>query len=276
MKIVSHLILEKDLVYSGSLPDSNQKEEINLRSKVALQRYENYFDAISQSHSIPVMDKEIENFLNKIEEDGIILDIGGCWGWHWRKIKIQRPDVKIVIVDFLRENFVHAHNILGSLVGDQIFLVHADATSLPFPEESISAVWTVQTFQHIQDFKIAVEEAFRVLKKYGIFKNYSLNITPFNRIVYKLLNKHYHIEGMHNNNFLLNRANDNQRKIILEVFGNSNLREGYSESFYHPDLKIKFSGVQNSFIGSVDYYFSKISFLSKLIARQKSFEAVKK
>ena len=45
----------------------------------------------------------------------------------------KRPDVSVVIIDFVRQNLIHAKNVLGSLIGNQVALLHGDATSLPFP-----------------------------------------------------------------------------------------------------------------------------------------------
>ena len=127
---------------------------------VASKNYDNYLYSVSKSHSIPVMDHEVEKFLKKMPEKSIILDIGGCWGWHWRKIKISRPDVKIIIIDFVRSNLIHAKNVLGELIGSQIELVHADATNLPFKINNtfkgFNGIWTVQTLQHIPNFSKAI------------------------------------------------------------------------------------------------------------------------
>jgi len=158
---------ETDGVYGAlSTLCSCQEDEVKLRQKVAGKQYDDYFKAIAQSHSIPVMEHEVERFLTKIPKDGLILDIGGCWGWHWRKLVSQRPDVGVVIIDFVRENFHHAKCVLNKMIGNQVVLMHADAAHLPFQDASntktpFDAVWSVQTFQHIPDFKGAVSEAFR-------------------------------------------------------------------------------------------------------------------
>ncbi|SOR63268.1 Methyltransferase domain protein (fragment) [Leptospira interrogans serovar Manilae] len=53
---------------------------------------------------------------------------------------------------------------------------------------------TVQTFQHIPDFKKVCSEAFRVLKPEGTFINYSLNKTPMNHIIYFLLGRSFTVK----------------------------------------------------------------------------------
>ena len=45
----------------------------------------------------------------------------------------------------------------------------ASATELPFEEGSFSHVWSQATFYHVPDKKAALQEAFRVLNKDGIF-----------------------------------------------------------------------------------------------------------
>ena len=87
-KIIKNLVLGEDGIYSSELPDTSQKEELKLREEVADKNYSDYFEAISKSHSIPVMDFEVDRFFTKISKDGIILDIGGCWGWHWRNLLV--------------------------------------------------------------------------------------------------------------------------------------------------------------------------------------------
>jgi hypothetical protein len=88
-----------------------------LRERVATAQYANYLDAINRDHSIAVMDHEVNRFLAKIPQGGLILDVIGCWGWHWRRLAMTRPDVGVLIVDFVRSNLPHAHNILGELGG---------------------------------------------------------------------------------------------------------------------------------------------------------------
>lgn len=261
------------LVFSGE-----QEEERKLRESVASVQYDNYLEAISNSHSIPVMDHEVKRFISKMPINAKILDIGGCWGWHWRKIAEWRPDIEVLIVDFVRTNLYHAQTILGSLVGTQIHLLHGDATSLPFKTDTPQAprfdgVWTVQVFQHIPDFRNACEEAFRVLKPGGQFVNYSLHITPFNRMVYRLFNKPYFVKGVLNNQYYLERANNHQKQIIAAVF--ENVKDRYTELLFHPDLKFKISGEQNNWVGNIDASLSDFSGLGKLFARQRSFEATR-
>ena len=164
--------VDVDGIYSSRIASSeDQAAEITLREHVAAAQHDDYLAVISSSHSIMVMDHEVDRFLAKIPQGGLILDIGGCWGWHWRRLAMTRPDLGVLIVDFVRSNLPHARNILGDLVGGQVALMHADATALPFAVDSsfqdFDGVWTVQTFQHIPAYDKAVVEAYRVLKGGG-------------------------------------------------------------------------------------------------------------
>ena len=135
-RILSKLSLGDDSIFSYPHTSTGQSEEIRLRESVAEQQYADYLLELSKYHSIPVMDREVRLFLNSISKNGSIMDVGGCWGWHWRNIQDIRPDAKIYIVDFVRSNLFHAKNVLGDCIGDNVFLVHGDATNLVFEDNS--------------------------------------------------------------------------------------------------------------------------------------------
>jgi ubiquinone/menaquinone biosynthesis C-methylase UbiE len=278
--LLENIFLDPDKIYSSFDNTENvQNTEIKLREKVASQNYDDYLSAISSSHSVVVMDYEVERFLSKLPQNALILDIGGCWGWHWRNLGEKRPDVGVVIIDFVKANFIHAKNVLGDLVGEQVALMYADATNLPFKIEDkflgFDGVWTVQTFQHIPNFSKAVSEAHRVLIKGGYFVNYSLHKTPFNRFVYMCLGKKFHLKGEVAGSYYLERANNTQRDIISNFFGAENIGDRFTESLFHPDLKLSFTGKVNSKFGFVDIWLSKIPVFGRFFARQRVFLAKK-
>ena len=75
MNILNNLNLEADGIYSGLKSNANdQKLEISLRELVASKDYSNYLKSVAKSHSIKVMDYEVEKFLKNIamSNDGII------------------------------------------------------------------------------------------------------------------------------------------------------------------------------------------------------------
>lgn len=255
-----------------------QSAEVELRERVAAEHYDNYLQALSASHSIPVMDVEVDRFLASMPPGALILDIGGCWGWHWRRLAETRPDVGVLIVDFVRSNLPHAHNVLGSLVGHQVGLMHADATALPFEIDEnfagFDGIWTVQTFQHIPDFDKAVSEAYRVLRHGGIFANYSLNVQPPVRWLRRLLGRGYLTKGWVEGAFWLARASDEQKACLSTVF-NGAVRERWSEILYSPELRFTAPGRSGSVFGKLDARLSNNAGFLGWFARQRSFHCQK-
>lgn len=258
---------------------TDQSTEIELRERVASEHYDNYLAAISRSHSIAVMDHEVDLFLNKIPHGGLILDIGGCWGWHWRRLAKTRPDVGVLVIDFVRSNLPHAQNVLGGLIDHQVSLMHADATAIPFDIDQnfdgFDGIWTVQTFQHIPSFENAVKEAHRVLKKGGVFVNYSLNVQPHLRWLKRLIGRTYLIEGWSQGNFWLSRASEAQKECISSVFGSS-VSERWTEILYSPELRFSIPGKEGSLLGKLDALLSNNTGFLGWFARQHSFHSNKK
>jgi ubiquinone/menaquinone biosynthesis C-methylase UbiE len=270
---------DEDGIYSAMLQANEmQSMEILMREKVAAVKHFAPLEHIARHHSIPVMDREIDIFLLRIPKNGLILDIGGCWGWHWRRLSETRPDVGVVIVDFIRGNLFHAQEMLGGLAGSQVALMHGDATALPFgrqvADSLFDGVWTVQTFQHIPDFSLAVSEAYRILKPGGSFACYSLNIQPPIQILYMLLGKQYVVEGKLGDLFWLARASDRQKREIAKIF-RSHVAERWTEIIYSPELRFSRPGRLGSILGEIDARISNYSGWFRWFARQHSFHCAK-
>ena len=271
--------VDSDAIYSGMVgARTGQSAEIELRERVAAEHYDDYLDAISKSHSISVMDHEVDRFLAKMPQGALILDVGGCWGWHWRRLAQTRPDVGVLIVDFVRSNLPHARNVLGDLVGRQVALMHADATALPFVVDEnfagFDGVWTVQTFQHIPDFDKAVSESHRVLKLGGLFANYSLNVQPPIRWLRRLLGRGYLTEGWVDGAFWLARASHEQKKSVETIFGCA-VSERWSEILYSPELRFTVPGRSRSLLGELDALLSNSGGFLGWLARQRSYHCEK-
>jgi hypothetical protein len=107
-----------------------------------------------------------------------------------------------------------------------------------------------------------------------LYVNYSLHTTPFNRMVYWLLGKTFHKEGMRKNKFHLSRANDRQRQIVVNILIEEVI-DRYTECLHHPDLRLTFGGRVGSPIGKFDKLLGELRRLGRWIARQRSFEARK-
>ena len=246
----------------------SQKKEFINRRKVAKSYYNNFYSHISDHHSIQVMDLEIVNLLKIIPKNSIICDIGGCWGWHWRNICKQRPDINIVIIDFVYENLLIAKKILKKKINKQIYLVNDDICKLKLKKEIFDTVWTVQTLQHIKKYSKAIKNIYKILKIDGYLFNYNLNINYIVKTIYKIFNKKYLIKG-YNNDFYLERSSKTQKKIIKKIFKNT-ITTRYTELLFHPDLKIKTGSIKNLF-GKIDSFLSGSLFIKKIFARQEAF-----
>ncbi len=273
--LTEHLLQNQEGIYLSPLQARGQETEVALRRAVAQEKLpQDLLAEISVHHSVPVMDHEVRNFLAKIPKGGVILDMGGCWGWHWRNISQIRPDVRIVIIDMVEENLVKAKGFLGSLVSQQIDLVCGNGVCLPFPDESFDGYWSVQTLQHIESFEQVVTEAHRVLKPNGPFVSYSLNYQPPVAALFKLLKRPYHVQGVVGGRYYLERGSVRQESMIARIFGVKVLRR-YTEVLFNPDLGLHGSGGERSVLGSLDKSISGTWFLPRLFARQVSFHASK-
>jgi len=260
----------------GEISDYGRQEQEKLfRDSVADRHFSEYLLEISKHHSIPVMDSEVESFISLIPVGGVVLDIGGCWGWHWRHINQFRPDITVVIVDLIRENLMHAQGVLKDVLPKhKVFLVHGNACSLKFSDQSFDGVWSVQTTQHIPNFLSVCTETFRVLKKNGIYWDYGLNNAFLIRQVFNLFRKPYHLNGEVAGAFFLRRVNKGVLESVTKTFKNKpNVR--YSEILFTPEFRLPLGGREKSFIGRIDSFFSSKLKFWRLLARQCSFHVEK-
>jgi len=267
--------LNADGIYGHTVNHSGQEAEVEFRKKEIIKQHSKSLDEISKNHSIPVMDAEVEKFLNVIPQNGWILDVGGCWGWHWRHIRQKRPDVKVVILDFIREHLIIAKTILGDHYDENFYLVHGNVLSLEFDNGSFDGVWSVQATQHIPNYRQVLLEIFRVLKTNGKFSDYNLNTARFTQLIYYFFGKKYHLEGNIKAGFFIRRVNKNSRLLISEIFG-SEIKCRYTEILFSPELGLPLGGKEQSVIGKIDAQISRFGFLFNFIARQKSFHIIKR
>jgi hypothetical protein len=78
-KLLSSCSIDVDGIYSGMRGYvSTQTAEIELRERVAAEHYDNYLEALSASHSIPVMDHEVDRFLAAIPQGGLFWTSGAA------------------------------------------------------------------------------------------------------------------------------------------------------------------------------------------------------
>jgi len=253
----------------------SQEEEYQLRLKVVNEKERFVLDEIAKHHFVDLMDIEVNKFLMTLPNDAIVLDVGGGWGWHWRNLHNIRPDVVIVIVDFVANNLYHVSDFCSEKSLKNIFLINADATSLPFIADSFDAYWSVQTLQHIPDFSSVIYESYRVLKQNGKFINYTLNGNLMKKIVYVLFFKKPQSSVYKRNLFYLSLASPSQRNLISNVF-NNRVVYYFSEHLFHPNLMLTFKPYKSKFIAHIDLLLSRLKFFGRLFARQQVYITYKK
>ena len=269
----SKLTLDKNGVYCSNFSNKDQVNEIKMREGVANLDIGDYLQLIAKNHSIPVMDYEVRRMLKRLPLNAKIIDVGGCWGWHWRFLSQIRPDVTVYILDFVYENLSNVRKVIPlDCINKSVFLIHGDATNLPFDNESFDCYWSVQCLQHIPDFRLCISEAYRVLSKNGLFINYSLNNVLILNFIYKLLKRYYHING-EIAGITLNKASAFQVEIIKSIFSRDS-KFRFTELLFHPELST-ISGKEFSIIGKLDSYLGGYNKFLRILARQQSFEITK-
>lgn len=265
---------DSDGIYGHAPTNLAQQDEAEFRDLIAnLPVDRNVLREVARHHSIEVMDREVRRFVSRLPLNARIVDVGGCWGWHWRELPRFRPDVQVFIVDFVRSNLKCAKTILESQIGTSIFLVHGDAMALDFPANSFDGYWSVQTLQHIPNMDAVLGEARRVLKAGGQFANYSLNVQPIIRAMFRLARKPYVIDGRYGDHLFLRRAAKTDLERISDRFNTSASRR-FSEFLFQPNLRTTFTGREHSKIGKLDSFLSTSNSLFGSFARQQSIHCV--
>ncbi len=88
------------------------------------------------------------------------LDISAGWGHLIRRLKARKPDLESWACDF------KLMPDLGDIPGKEADLNKGD---LPFEDNSFDLVTCTEAIEHIENFRVATREAFRVLKPGGLF-----------------------------------------------------------------------------------------------------------
>jgi ubiquinone/menaquinone biosynthesis C-methylase UbiE len=104
----------------------------------------------------------LKSFLNFCKIEGKYLEIGCGAGFTTAEI-LKRPGVDLTAIDYDTDEVEKAKTRLSG----KVKLMQADATKLPFKDGSFDCVVEMNTFHHISEYKKAISESFRVLKKGG-------------------------------------------------------------------------------------------------------------
>jgi len=222
--------------------ESAQKEELRWRNAVAAPYLHSsrdaLFELIGKHHCMPIMRQHAETFRRRFAPQEWILDIGVGLGWHW---SADDTGACVLGVDASIGNLLLARRVLGP-ANHRVALVCADAAALPLRERSMSGVWSVQVFQHFSGTVLSsvLRELDRVLHERFAMEIYNLHPALLLRAVYRLFGRRLHCHGA-TTYMELNRLAPKGWMQIWRQFRGGSVRtsHGYSELFFHPDLRCR-------------------------------------
>lgn len=134
-----------------------------------------------------------------------ILEIGCGRGFYLRTLKSVWPEIDVTGVDINSKYLEIARGFMKDLRGDlkddlkeslRVKLRVADATDLPFKNDSFDRIIASEVLEHIPDDEKAIAEMYRVLKPGGIAlvtvpnKNYPFCWDPLNWILERVFGWH--------------------------------------------------------------------------------------
>jgi len=98
---------------------------------------------------------------------GRVLELGCGAGGMVKAIKFYRPDLEVIGIDVNKEAIREAKKD-----DEGVEFMVMDAKKLRFKDKSFSAVVSFDVLEHIEDVKVVLKEAYRVLKQGGVFHNF--------------------------------------------------------------------------------------------------------
>lgn len=108
---------------------------------------------------------------------GEVLEIGSGSGAMAAELLRRFPDVRLTATDYDDSMVDVARDRLREF-GDRVDVKQADATQLPFPDESFDAVLSFIMLHHVIDWEKALAEAVRVLRPGGRLLGFDLLDSP--------------------------------------------------------------------------------------------------
>ena len=113
------------------------------------------------------------------------LELGGGAGAMAEQLVARRSELRLTTTD-LDERMVEAAGRRLARFGDRAIARVADATALPFPDESFDTVLSFIMLHHVIHWEKALAEAFRVLRPGGSLVGYDLLSTGLNRLFHRI------------------------------------------------------------------------------------------
>jgi SAM-dependent methyltransferase len=262
------------IVVDQRLTAAGQSDEREMRDAVAapfVASREQATYEVSGHHSRGVMLRRARRMVESVPVDGVIVDVGCGFGWHWIELSRARPDVRFILVDFSAVNLRVCRNLMPFQVHRNVICLQASAGDLPIRSEAVSALWTVQVLQHLppQNRAKALVELARILGSGGAFYVAWLRPVPLLRLIYALAGKRYHLTGNTSYGLYLDRFGPEVSAELHRVFPSGRIT--YSESLFHPELRCR---PRSCWVGNLDEMVSSTP-LCRAIARQTEFSGCK-
>jgi ubiquinone/menaquinone biosynthesis C-methylase UbiE len=114
---------------------------------------------------------------------GDVLEIGSGSGAMAAELLARFPDIRLTATDYDDSMVEVARDRLGEF-GERVEVQQADATQLPFDDESFDAVLSFIMLHHVMDWEKALAEAVRVLRPGGRLLGFDLLAGPAMRWVH--------------------------------------------------------------------------------------------
>jgi SAM-dependent methyltransferase len=111
--------------------------------------------------------------LGGVALDGDVLEVGGGSGANAAALLDRFPAIHLTMTDVDDQMVTAAQHRLRKF-GSRGAVQRADATALPFPDESFDAVVSLLMLHHVVVWERCVAESARVLRPGGIFIGYDL------------------------------------------------------------------------------------------------------
>lgn len=122
--------------------------------------------------------------LQGFEPRGEVLEIGAGSGAMAAELFARHPDVVMTVTDF-DQTMVDAASARLAGCGDRAIARRADATALPFPDDSFDAVLSWIMLHHTIEWEKALAEAVRVVRPGAYVVGYDLLATAPLRLLHR-------------------------------------------------------------------------------------------
>lgn len=113
-----------------------------------------------------------------------VLEIGSGSGDIAARLRQANPDLAITATDFDPVMVRTAARRLGAF--GNVTVRGADATDLPFADDSFDSVLSCLMLHHVVEWEKAIAEIARVLRPGGVFTGYDLTRTPVATAIHRL------------------------------------------------------------------------------------------